>query len=177
MPPRKRRRTTESCRPLGLGTLVVAFDGFRVRQTGDSELRVEKDGKIWSLASQGLASAPPEMAALVNKEHGGRTMEAHTKVLCATGATSPTPIAVVLRGVSGALVGAAIARDVQGAVGADGPDSSLVVAYHCGDLPPLLAGLVALGRAFNKAAVVWRAARPRRPSARATCRSRGYRPA
>ena len=55
MPPRKRRRTTESCRPLGLGTLVIAFDGFRVRQTGERELRVEKDDERWSLASQGLA--------------------------------------------------------------------------------------------------------------------------
>ena len=33
-------------------------------------------------------------------------------------------------------MGAAIARDVQGAVGADGPDSSLVVAYPSDDAAP-----------------------------------------
>ena len=51
MPPRKRRSTAESCRPLGLGTLVIAFDGFRVRQASDRELSVEKDDERWSLAA------------------------------------------------------------------------------------------------------------------------------
>ena len=159
---RRRRHRGPQIRPppaLQLGAAVISFDGFRVRQTPGRthELRVEKGEESWGLDTMALVAAPSRAAALIDASWGARVFETRAKVLSdgdKEGASAPIALAIVLRDAEGRVTGAAIVRDVAGRDAADGPDSSLVVGYQCGDLPPLLAGLVGLGRALAKAAVV-----------------------